>query len=258
MTQPSRTRRILKWVGLGVSLLLFVPYITSSPHTNILLPFHIMIVMFSVLLWLIDGRTRRRLRAKRIGLIVSTLILIVWLASAPSVVQYVGKNQSVTLGHGCLEYVAIRSDQATSQQLQYAITHALRRCGPAKPGGSYRYYPIAPAILVNGWGVVWYGLGLESPRIDNEIDAFWGFLNNDYNNRFWCDRTGFLIPLWFVFAMIAIPTAYLYYRDFKAIPPGHCQQCGYNLRYNTSGICPECGTAILEETREKLKGEARL
>jgi len=25
-------------------------------------------------------------------------------------------------------------------------------------------------------------------------------------------------------------------------PPGHCRTCGYNLRGNVSGVCPECGT----------------
>lgn len=27
-------------------------------------------------------------------------------------------------------------------------------------------------------------------------------------------------------------------------PAGRCQKCGYNLRGNTSGVCPECGTAV--------------
>lgn len=27
-------------------------------------------------------------------------------------------------------------------------------------------------------------------------------------------------------------------------PTGHCQKCGYNLTGNSSGVCPECGTAI--------------
>jgi hypothetical protein len=27
-------------------------------------------------------------------------------------------------------------------------------------------------------------------------------------------------------------------------PPGFCQNCGYNLKGNVSGACPECGTDI--------------
>ena len=27
-------------------------------------------------------------------------------------------------------------------------------------------------------------------------------------------------------------------------PLGHCQQCGYNLTGNVSGVCPECGTEV--------------
>ena len=30
-------------------------------------------------------------------------------------------------------------------------------------------------------------------------------------------------------------------RDY---PRGRCQACGYNLRGNTSGVCPECGQAV--------------
>ena len=33
-------------------------------------------------------------------------------------------------------------------------------------------------------------------------------------------------------------------RDRTRIPPQSCRQCGYNLTGNTSGVCPECGTAI--------------
>jgi hypothetical protein len=28
---------------------------------------------------------------------------------------------------------------------------------------------------------------------------------------------------------------------------GGCQECGYNLTGNESGVCPECGTAITED-----------
>jgi hypothetical protein len=36
----------------------------------------------------------------------------------------------------------------------------------------------------------------------------------------------------------------LYIGDRPMYPPGHCQNCGYNLTGNVSGICPECGRGI--------------
>lgn len=56
--------------------------------------------------------------------------------------------------------------------------------------------------------------------------------------------TFLFIPLWLPLVVVAIPTSILFYRDHKRIPPGHCQECGYNLTGNESGICPECGTEI--------------
>ena len=37
--------------------------------------------------------------------------------------------------------------------------------------------------------------------------------------------------------------------------PSHpcCQSCTYNLTGNVSGICPECGTPIPEEQRERVR-----
>ncbi len=55
--------------------------------------------------------------------------------------------------------------------------------------------------------------------------------------------TGVLLPLWTSFLMLAVPTAWLWYRDRRP-PRGHCQHCGYNLTGNESGTCPECGEAV--------------
>ena len=68
--------------------------------------------------------------------------------------------------------------------------------------------------------------------------AFWSFhfVNDD-------DRFEFVIPFWIPFLLVAIPTAFLFWRDLRH-PPGHCQKCGYDLTGNTSGICPECGERI--------------
>ncbi|MEM9414286.1 MAG: carbon starvation CstA family protein [Planctomycetota bacterium] len=38
--------------------------------------------------------------------------------------------------------------------------------------------------------------------------------------------------------------------------PG-CMACGYDLRGNVSGVCPECGTLIIDETQEPLAPAAR-
>jgi hypothetical protein len=52
-----------------------------------------------------------------------------------------------------------------------------------------------------------------------------------------------VVPLWILLLIIALPTALLWYRDRRP-PKGCCQGCGYNLRGNVSGICPECGESV--------------
>ena len=52
-----------------------------------------------------------------------------------------------------------------------------------------------------------------------------------------------IVPLWIPPVVLAIPTYNLWRRDSK-YPPGYCQECGYNLTGNVSGVCPECGTKV--------------
>jgi len=52
------------------------------------------------------------------------------------------------------------------------------------------------------------------------------------------------IPLWLPFLLIALPTGYLFWSDHRRRKrAGHCEKCGYDLTGNTTGRCPECGTA---------------
>ncbi len=56
--------------------------------------------------------------------------------------------------------------------------------------------------------------------------------------------TELALPFWLPYLLVALPTGLLWYIDRRRPPPGHCGRCGYNLTGNTSGVCPECGTAV--------------
>lgn len=53
-------------------------------------------------------------------------------------------------------------------------------------------------------------------------------------------------PTWIFLLAAMIPTVLAWERLYR-YPPGHCQNCGYNLTGNVSGKCSECGTAIEAE-----------
>ena len=52
------------------------------------------------------------------------------------------------------------------------------------------------------------------------------------------------LPLWIPFVLVAVPTAFLFYRDRRRAGPSRCRACGYDLTGNVSGRCPECGAAM--------------
>ena len=54
------------------------------------------------------------------------------------------------------------------------------------------------------------------------------------------------IPLW-ILSVIAMVTVLVAWRPFIRWPrKGYCRACGYNLRGNLSGRCPECGRQVRE------------
>ena len=63
----------------------------------------------------------------------------------------------------------------------------------------------------------------------------------------WMLGTVVFIPLWIPLLTVALPTAILFgfspmrrrYRRRRA----SCVHCGYDLRRNVSGVCPECGSS---------------
>ena len=56
-----------------------------------------------------------------------------------------------------------------------------------------------------------------------------------------------VLPLWLFFTPLFLPTAFLWWLDRRRIPSGHCQRCNYDLTGNVSGVCPECGSAVMDQ-----------
>jgi hypothetical protein len=65
---------------------------------------------------------------------------------------------------------------------------------------------------------------------------------------------------WF-FGLVLVAVSAVAIGSTRRIPQGDatpaCQECGYNLTGNISGICPECGMTVPQELRETSAGEAR-
>jgi hypothetical protein len=55
-----------------------------------------------------------------------------------------------------------------------------------------------------------------------------------------------VVPFWAVVLLTApLPAVRLWRRVSRGgFGPGHCRGCGYDLRGNESGVCPECGRAV--------------
>jgi len=65
------------------------------------------------------------------------------------------------------------------------------------------------------------------------------------------DQGGFIFPLWIPIVMIGLPTWGLFVIDKRRDRHGLCAKCGYDLRGNTKGRCPECGEeAVIVKTSE--------
>jgi hypothetical protein len=138
-------------------------------------------------------------------------------------------------------------------------------------------------VLSMRWGIVYstrtdrtriFGVGIV--RGSSSFDCQEGPLTRPTDHGYWvwgghapwnpiiwwpCKRNPFSLPvggtfycpLWIPALAVALVTASVVHRHRTR--PGHCQQCGYNLRGNVSGICPECG--VRHGVRLVRTGEGR-
>ena len=157
---------------------------------------------------------RRRFRArwflKWMGLVGCVVCILAFLISLRWQVYWMSgqKRYSAAIRHGAA-WLAWRSEEA------------IRRS------------PTARSTLNPGWTVVAYESFGESFTFRYMMGVRHGMSG----------PLKFLAaPLWLAFLTLVIPTTYLWWRDRKP-PKGHCENCGYNLRGNVSGTCPECGSA---------------
>ena len=105
------------------------------------------------------------------------------------------------------------------------------------------------------WGFVqWGGLGIGYPSF-SATTFTWDVGRNiagggpplyqwfDYQPGSPTLASIFIIPLWLPLTLLGGLTFFLWRRDRRK-PEGCCQECGYDLTRNESGVCPECGTRI--------------
>jgi hypothetical protein len=159
------------------------------------------------------------------GLGVCVLIVVLWGVSVRWRVAYRGRTHLFVVGWGgvCVVYVP------TPDTIAYVRMHGVssdegwsisRAPDEPDPG------PIRPLPARFDFGFYLPNVQLAGP-----------YRAGSY-------RTGSTLwPWWIPLILVAIPTAILWYRDRRP-PKGCCQGCGYNLRGNVSGVCPECGRVV--------------
>ena len=102
--------------------------------------------------------------------------------------------------------------------------------------------------------VSYEGIDVVEGVVPEEAHSFLGFGFQQLQWNGWIGLTkdsGILLfsPYWF-FALtaavlpVSLGIGFIRRRRVCRIAAGSCHHCGYNLTGNTSGVCPECGTAI--------------
>ena len=112
------------------------------------------------------------------------------------------------------------------------VVSALRVVVIEMPGG--------PRLVIGGGGFVFLGDLIEFDCCIIYGHGVGVVLPHWNSWRFELWAPAFNIPLYAVFAAVAVPTLLVWRFWPKPVKPGHCR-CGYDLTGNESGTCPECG-----------------
>ena len=138
---------------------------------------------------------------------VFVLTALAWAVSLLLCIALNGERRAVGLGYGVLEYFGVSG------------------------AGSFAYYvpglEIARVPERSPWNL---RFGFRLPRFRSSL-------------AFTPGGRVVIVPLWGMLLIVAIPTAFLWYRDRRPAK-GHCQTCRYDLTGNMTGVCSECGELI--------------
>ncbi len=166
--------------------------------------------------------SKRRRTLKRAGVGVCVVILGAWIGSTIWAVGWTRGTLTFAVESGTFITVKFR-DEATRAKLQ-------AETGTIQQGWSSVRMPTLDVFSIDSGGLASY-FGLRFPQVrDTPSDV-------SPNAAVRC----VFIPLWLPFLIVALPTTFMFYRDRKRIPPGHCSTCGYNLTGAEHERCPECG-----------------
>jgi hypothetical protein len=102
---------------------------------------------------------------------------------------------------------------------------------------------VQPGVVAVQWGPIMRGDAEPTRRHIRRIPDDWGvrptwwpgYLSEPNVRSAW-------VPLWMPLALTSAATAFAWRRHLRP-RPGLCPHCGYDLTGNSTGTCPECGTA---------------
>ena len=146
------------------------------------------------------------------GIMTAGVLFLVWIGLL-----------AVTLVRGARPLIEIRFAQKAVGLTGPSLFIDMQRRGPGKNGIQAHWVALVPPPIVGG-------------QIMHDRSDRWGLHGNSARYGEYLK-----IPLWMIAWNFALPCIYLRFASRRPVP-GHCR-CGYNLTGNTSGICPECGTA---------------
>ncbi len=156
------------------------------------------------------------------GLAVTVLLAVAWVVSVYRGVRWVGSTWTAGVGEGAV--------WAYGDGVAHNIDVVLF-------GYGYELWVGQP-------GERKYGLSLPRITIDPPRRTWADGRHHVFVHDVRAYSWSVAVPFWLPFAVCAGPTAYLWWRRGRRIPPGHCRNCGYNLTGNVSGRCSECGTPV--------------